>query len=29
MGNSMVVGYDPVTGFANWVRNGNAILLEI
>jgi hypothetical protein len=29
MGNSMVVGYDAATGFANWVRNGNAILLEI
>jgi hypothetical protein len=29
MGNSMVVAYDPATGFANWIRNGNAILLEI
>jgi hypothetical protein len=28
-GNSMVVAYDDVTGFATWVRNGDTILLEI
>jgi hypothetical protein len=29
LGNSMVVAYNAATGFATWVRNGNAILIEI
>jgi hypothetical protein len=29
IGNSMVVAYDAASGFATWVRDGNAILLEI
>lgn len=29
LGNSMIVAYNAATGFATWVRNGNAILLEI
>lgn len=29
VGNSMTVSYDPVTGFANWNRNGNAAVILI
>lgn len=29
IGNSMTVAFNATTGFATWVRNGNAILLEI
>lgn len=29
VGNSLTVEYDPVTGFANWNRNGNAVLIQI
>ena len=29
LGNSMTVLYNALTGFCTWVRNGNAILLEI
>jgi hypothetical protein len=29
IGNSMVVAYNATTGFCTWVRDGNAILLEI
>jgi hypothetical protein len=28
-GNSMTVVYDPVTGYSNWNRQGNAVLLQI
>ena len=29
IGNSMVPVYDPIAGFCNWNRSGNAILLQI